>query len=275
MNKMIYILISLFISLSCFGVEDSTLVKSDSLKESVTITETIGSDSKDLAVIAYNEGNFQGAVDLLEEEIKAKKAEGLESASLYYNLGNAYFRLNELGKARLNYERAALLDPSDKDIQHNIDYVTTRIEDKIIVKDTIFLSEWFKAVQNIFNSDVWAILGVVFFLLFIACLVAFFFTQRILIKKISFYIGIVVIVFVVLANIFASNQKRKLTERDTAVITSAVVSVVASPDINSKELFMLHSGTKVSVRKDDRNWLEIEIDDGSVGWIERDKLEII
>lgn len=266
----LYITISLLISLPGLAI-DATMVQADSLVETIIDDAAEG----DPAISAYREGDFRKAIELFEAEIKLNKEQGLESAALYYNLGNAYFRVNDLGHARLNYERAALLAPSDKDIQHNIEYVTTRIESKIIAKGSIFISDWFNAIQSLLNSDTWAILGVVFFLVFIACLATFFFSRLVFLKKVSFYTGLVVIIFVLLANIFANNQKQKLIDRNTAVIIAPSVSISASPDINSKEVFRLHAGTKVSVRKDDRNWLEIQIDDGNVGWVQRDKLEII
>lgn len=239
--------------------------------EPTPATET----SSNEAVKAYNEGDFRKAIELLESEMKIQKEKGLESSELYYNLGNSYFRVNDLANARLNYERALLLNPGDRDTRHNIEYLLTKIEDKILVADTFFLHTWFLAVQNLFGSNSWAKTGVVFFLLLITCLVVFFFSRSIIFKKTAFYIGIVSIVIVTFANIFSYNQKKKIEHRDTAVIMTGSASIVSSPDINSKELFILHSGTKVYITKEDRNWLEIEIDNGSVGWIQRDKLEII
>lgn len=276
MKRLLYIVTFLIVTLSVFAQQDTVSLSTPDIQETIK-TEYEKSDNPNVqaAIDAYNGGDFHKAVELLESEVVSNKKEGLESSALLYNLGNAYFRLNELGKARLNYERAALLDPSDRDIQHNIEYVTTRIEDKILEVDTLFLSTWFNAVQNLFASNTWTTIGIVFFLGLIACLFAFFFTQQILIKKISFYIGLVVVFFCIFANIFAFRQKQKMDNRDTAVVMVASVSVVSSPDINSKELFRLHVGTKVSITKDDRNWLEIEIDNGSVGWVQREKIEII
>lgn len=274
MKRIIYILVFFIITVSSFAQQDTAAIVVKDIKETNAL-EASDNEVVQAGIVAYNEGNFPKAIELFEDEISKNKKEGLESPALLYNLGNAYFRMNELGKARLNYERAALLDPSDRDIQHNIEYVTTRIEDKILEVDTLFLSVWFKAVQNIFTSNTWTVVGIVLFLLFIGSLFAFFFTSQIIIKKTSFYIGIVVVIFCMFANIFAYRQKQNMEKRDTAVVMAASVSVVSSPDINSKELFRLHIGTKVSITKDDRNWLEIEIDNGSVGWVQRDKIEII
>lgn len=261
-----HIIISfLFLTIATLNLtaQDSTAVS--------TTNATVGMQ----AIDAYNNSDYRKVIELLEKEKEEQKAKGLESSELYYNLGNAYFRVNDIAHARLNYERALLLDPGDRDIRHNIEYVTTKIEDKILVADTFFLGIWFRAVQSLFSSNVWAVTAVVCFILFIGCLVIFFFGRYMNIKKISFYAGIVLLVIIIFANIFSYNQKKSVEHRDTAVIMVGSASIYSSPDSNSKEITILHSGTKITVTKEDRNWLEIEMDNGSIGWIQRDKLEII
>ncbi len=178
------------------------------------------------ATAAYNERDYRHAIELLETEKKEQLAKGLESPALYYNLGNAYFRVNDLAHARLYYEKALLLDPGDRDTRHNIDYISTKIEDKILVADTFFLNIWFRAVQNMFSSDAWAVVAVVVFILFMVCLVVFFFSRLITIKKAAFYAGIVTLVIVILANVFAFRQKWKIETRDTAVVMVGSVTVL-------------------------------------------------
>lgn len=270
------ILSCLFIFTICLSAnaQDSTAIAKDTLAP-IHNTEAKAEGNSDQAIAAYNEGNFRKAIEILENEKSQYLEKGMESAQLYYNLGNAYFRINDLAHARLNYEKAKLLDPGDRDTSHNIDYLSTKIEDKILIADTFFLNIWFRAVQNLFSSNGWAIMSVVFFLLLIACLATFFISRQIVIKKVSFYVGIVSLVIVIFGNVFAFGQKNKILKRDTAVIMVGSASVVSSPDINSKELFILHSGTKVYITKEDRSWLEIEVDNGSVGWIQRDKIEVI
>lgn len=245
-----------------------------SINNTVDIAEDKFSVNEE-ASVAYNDGNFRKAIEILEQEKKSKLSEGLESAELYYNLGNAHFRLNELAEARLYYEKALLLNPGDRDTRHNIDYLKTKIEDKILVADTFFLTNWFNAVQNIMSSNAWAIIAIIFFLLLIGSLAAFFFSRSIMLKKTVFYVGIVSVLIVTFANIFAFRQKKKIEYRDTAVIMTGSAQIMSSPDINSKELFILHAGTKVYITKEDRSWLEIEIDNGSVGWVQREKIEVI
>lgn len=249
-------------------------ISNDTINATVDIAENKESVNTK-AVEAYNAADFRSAISLLEAEMEEQKAKELESADLYYNLGNAHFRMNELAEARLYYERALLLDPGDRDIRHNIEFLMTKIEDKILVADTFFLSNWFTAVQNLFNSNDWANIAIGAFLLFMLCLVAFFFGRYVSMKKASFYMGIVSIVIVIFANVFSYRQKAKVEYRDTAIVMTGSASVLSSPDMNSKEIFTLHAGTKVYITKEDRNWLEIEIDNGSIGWIQREKIEII
>lgn len=254
--------------------QDSINIKTDSA--ATHVNSAIRQDgTTDPITLMYNEGDFRKVIEELEKERNEQKALGLESPELYYNLGNAYFRVNEIAKARLNYERALLLDPGDRDTRHNINYIMTKIEDKIPVADSFFLNIWFNAVQNLFKSNTWANIGVICFIIFIGCLVLFFFSRLIFLKKLAFYSGIVLIIVVIFANIFSFRQKNKIENRDTAIIMTGSAPIVSSPDINSKELTVLHAGTKVTVTKEDRNWLEIEIDNGTIGWIQREKLEII
>lgn len=252
--------------------QDSIGVTTDT---TTLVNTTARQNATDQITQMYNEGDFRKVIDALEKERNEQNALGLESSELYYNLGNAYFRVNEIAKARLNYERALLLDPGDRDTRHNINYIMTKIEDKIPVADSFFLNIWFNAVQNLYKSNTWANIGVICFILFIGCLVLFFFSRLIFPKKLAFYSGIVLIIVVIFANIFSFRQKSKIEKRDTAVIMAGSAAIVSSPDINSKELTILHAGTKVTVTKEDRNWLEIEIDNGTIGWIQREKLEII
>ena len=224
---------------------------------------------------AYQEKDYTTAINLYKKEIKVLEGEGKVSADLYYNLGNAYFRANEIPEAILNYERAQLFNPGDRDIKHNIEYANTKIEDKILNADTFFLSIWFDDVQNLMSSSAWAKLSIVFFIFLIGSLVLFFFTKKLTYKKVGFYLGIVLFIFSVFSNIFAFSQKYKIEHRNTAIIMAGVVPIVSSPTSNSNEVFTLHAGTKVDIRKVDGEWMEIEIADGNVGWIQKSKLEII
>ena len=224
---------------------------------------------------AYREQDYAKSIDLYEQAIAQGLKENRESADVYYNLGNAYFRDGQLGEAILNYERALLLDPGDSDIRHNLRFARTRTEDRIETAGSLFLTNWVNAIQNMFSSNQWATMGIVFFILFLVCAGIFLFVRLMWAKKTAFYAGLVIFVLMIVSNIFAFNQKDALINRNTAVVMAGAASVKASPDNNSNELFQLHEGTKVKIRSTDGNWYEVEIANGSVGWMPKENVEVI
>jgi tetratricopeptide (TPR) repeat protein len=220
---------------------------------------------------AYSKNDFTEALNLYEQALK----ENGESAAVYYNIGNCYYKLNKVGPSILNYERAHLLDPGNKDIRFNLEIARLKTVDKIEPVGDFFLTEWFLSVQNLLSTDDWSYFSIVCFILLIAGLFLFFFSRRIFIKKLGFYAGIGLLVLVIFGNIFASNQKRKLTRRNTAVIFVQTTTIKSSPDNSGTELFILHEGTKVELKSKLGNWNEIETAAGNVGWIKSEEIEVI
>ncbi|MDO5523111.1 MAG: tetratricopeptide repeat protein [Bacteroidia bacterium] len=224
---------------------------------------------------AYRTEDYPQSIRLYEQVVAQNVSEGKESAEIYYNLGNAYFRNGETAKAILNYERALLLSPGDSDIRHNLRFARTRIEDKIDTSDSFFLTNWVNAFKNLFNSNTWATIAVALFIGFLACIATFLFVRKIWIRQTAFYTGIVIFVFMLVANGFAFSQKNSRIQRNTGIVMAASASIMTSPDANSQELFRLHEGTKVKLNKTDGNWIEIEIANGSVGWTSKENVEVI
>jgi tetratricopeptide (TPR) repeat protein len=238
-------------------------------------TLSVAQSTVESASEAYRSEDYKRSIQLYEQVVAQLLSEGRESAEIYYNLGNAYFRNGETAKAILNYERALLLDPGDSDIRHNLRFARTRIEDKIDTAETFFLTSWINNLENLLNSNRWATLAIILFIAFLSCIATFLFVRRIWIRKTAFYAGLVIFLFVILANVFAFNQKNSRSRRNTGIVMSASASIMASPDANSQELFRLHEGTKVKLNKTDGNWIEIEIANGSVGWTSKENVEVI
>lgn len=278
----------IFIVILCCGVNlamgQETAGDASRLPDSTTVSREPGSetasggisdDSPEAAAQAYRNQDFKGSIALYEEIIAQGIAEDKLSAELYYNLGNAYFRDNRLGKAILSYERALLLDPGDGDIRHNLRFAQNRTIDRVDTAGNLFLTNWFRGVRNIFSSNQWAWTGVVLFILFLACVGVYLFLRPLWARKSAFYAGIVLFLLMVGANVFAFSQKRERVKRDTAIVMVEAAAVNASPDTNSNQLFELHEGTKVKIRNNDGNWYEIQIADGSVGWVHQQNVEVI
>ena len=225
---------------------------------------------------AFRNGDFARSIELYEKIIAQELAENnRESAQLHYNLGNAYFRNNELGRAILNFERALLLDPGNSDIRHNLRFARNHTIDHIEPSATAFLTNWISGIRNLLSSNGWALTAIVLFLLFLSCTAVFLFVHIVWAKKTAFYTGIVLFLFLMMANAFAFRQKSERVNRDFAIVMPSGISVNAAPDANSNQLFQLHEGTKVRIRNSDGNWYEIEIANGSVGWTLKTNVERI
>jgi tetratricopeptide (TPR) repeat protein len=220
---------------------------------------------------AYTQGEFTQAIELYQ---KAIEENGI-SADVYYNIGNSYYRANKIASAILYYERALLLSPGDKDIQFNLEIARLKTVDKIAPVGEFFLTDWYNAVQNLFNTNRWSSIAWSCFILFVLGLTLFFFSRKIFLKKLGFYAGLTLFVLTILANIFAFSQKKKLTDRNTAIIFTPTVNIKSSPDNSGTDLFILHEGTKVDVKSQLGDWNEIETADGNVGWIKKEEIEII
>ena len=122
-------------------------------------------------------------------------------------------------------------------------------------------------MQNWASADRWGKIGIACFLLCLVCLSLFFFSRRRRFKQIGFYSAVVLIVLVVVTNIFASNQAEEQTNRTEASVFSPTVTVKSSPDNSGTDLFVIHEGTKVSVKSTLGDWSEISLEDGNVGWM--------
>ncbi len=223
------------------------------------------------AKTAYMQENYTKAIELYEELLKNNG----DSYEVYYNLGNAYYKAGKIAPAVLNYERALLLNPGDGDVRFNLEMSRLKTTDKIETLGDFFLIKWFKSIQNMLNINMWSIIGIVCFILFIGCLTLFFFSKWMRLKKIGFYAGIFLLTIIVLANIFAWNQKKALTTRNTAIIFAPTVTIKSSPNVSGTDLFVLHEGTKVHIKSSLGEWYEIRLEDGKEGWIEKKELEKI
>ena len=148
--------------------------------------------------------------------------------------------------------------------------------DKLEVFPEIFFVTWTKALINSMSVDSWAIWGIVNFLLLIVSLYFFIFSKQVVLKKVGFITGIIFLIVVVMANVFASKQKEELLNRDTAIIMSPSVTVRSTTSENGTSLSILHEGHKVNIKDDSmKDWKEIRLEDGKVGWVPVGSIEII
>lgn len=227
--------------------------------------------TKENADSAYVQENYTQAIKDYEELL-----ENGVSADLYYNLGNAYYRTDNITRAVLNYERALLLSPGDKDIRFNLQMARSKTIDKITPESEMFFVTWYRSVVNMMSVDGWARMAIVSLGLAIALLLLYLFAGRILLRKLGFFCGLAFIVIFIFSNVFAWQQKKVLQNRTGAIIISSSAPIKSTPAKNGTDLFILHEGTKVEIIDGAmQEWKEIRLADGKEGWIESSRIEII
>ena len=220
---------------------------------------------------AYARGEYQQAIKDYEALLKQGA-----SADLYYNLGNAYYRTENITRAVLNYERALLLSPGDRDIRFNLQIAQAKTIDKIVPESEMFFFTWYRSLVNLMSVDGWARTSLVSLALLIVLLLIYLFSDRIWLRKIGFFGGIVLLLLFVMSNVFAWQQKQNLLYRKGAIVIVPSVTVKSTPASNGTDLFVLHEGTKVNITDGSmKGWKEIRIADGKEGWIESKQIEEI
>ena len=227
--------------------------------------------TKSEADSAYTAGNYQQAIAQYEALLKNGA-----SAELYYNLGNAYYRTENITRAVLNYERALLLSPGDRDIRFNLQLARSKTIDKIVPESEMFFITWYHALVNLMSVDGWARMAIISLALVIILFLLYLFSEPIWLRKIGFFGGFLLLLFFVLSNLFAYQQKQNLLYRKGAIVIAPSVTVKSTPAQNGTDLFILHEGTKVTIIDGAMSdWKEIRLADGKEGWIERKRIELI
>ena len=220
---------------------------------------------------AYVNSNYQEAIKIYESLLKQG-----ESAELYYNLGNAYYRTENITRAVLNYERALLLSPGDGDIRFNLQIARSKTIDKIVPESEMFFVTWYRSLVNMMSVDGWGRLALVSLALVIVLFLVYLFSARVWLQKVGFFGGGALLVVFVLSNFFAWQQRHQLLYRQGAIVVAPSVTVKSTPAQNGTDLFILHEGTKVVITDGSmKNWREIRLADGKKGWIESKKIELI
>lgn len=222
----------------------------------------------DQANTAYNSGNYDDAVGLYQKILDT----GMESVPVYYNMGNAYYKMSEYPMAIYYYEKALKLDPSNDDVRTNLEIANLAIVDKIEPVPQSFIVRWWRSLRAMCSSDRWAWWSVAAFALLLICAFMFFRSRRIGLRKLGFFMGIIFLVVFTLSVIFAAQFRHSANVQDQAIIMSPTVTVKSSPAQASVDLFVLHEGTKVTILQSSNGWNKVRIANGSIGWLEADKM---
>jgi tetratricopeptide (TPR) repeat protein len=217
----------------------------------------------DSANAAYNKGNLTKAIAFYQKFISG----GRESAQAYYNLGNCYYKTNEIPKAILFFEKAEKLTPGDPDIQFNLQLANQKIIDKIPGDAPIFIFNGWKKFENKYTEKEWALIFISIFCLSLLLFAFYIYFSRILLKQLCFWSGFVVFFVSLFTFYLAHQQYETLNSHDTAIVMTSTVTVKGAPDEKATQLFVIHEGTKVWIVKTEGAFTEIRLSNGNQGWL--------
>ncbi|MFR9500306.1 MAG: tetratricopeptide repeat protein [Rikenellaceae bacterium] len=225
----------------------------------------------DRANTAYINADYNRAIELYS----AIEEQGLSSDKLYFNLGNAYYKTDDIARAILYYHKAKLVSPTDADILYNLSVAQSQTKDQIEAIPEFFLTEWNRSIARIFDCTGWSIISLIALVILLTALLLFLLSPFIRIRKIGFSTGLFAAIIFVMSTLYALGERREQLEHNRAVIMSQSISIKSSPDRSATDLFMLHSGTTVKILREIDQWYEVVIADGKKGWIESKRVEVI
>lgn len=216
----------------------------------------------------YRQQDYQAASESYEQLI----AEGYQSKALFYNLANCYYRLGEMGKSVLHYERALLLAPKDKEIQENLAFVKGQLKDEIIALDVFPLIAFWQNMRNSFSSGTWTFFALVLFWSGIAGLITWILAPQRKHRIKGFYWGGVALVLCVLPFLLAIGRKQQFSNPQKAVVLVDGLNLHATPSEGSETLYVLFEGATISTLESAGNWEKVSLANGYQGWVQKEGL---
>jgi tetratricopeptide (TPR) repeat protein len=222
-------------------------------------------------VESYQQSDYQKAISDFESALSM----GYESAALYYDLGNAYFKVNNIGKSILNYERAKRISPGDKDIIYNLQLAQLHVVDKIVVPPEHFIEKTLEVLVQTLSKNQLALILILFHLIWVSALILRMLVRRAGVKKYARGIfAIFLILFLFTSAVFAARLRDDVKNRQ-GIILADKIEVKSSPAGDATEVFALHEGAKVNLHGESGDYYKISLPDGKVGWLLRNSMEII
>lgn len=231
----------------------------------LTVLASFAQDNKlfDEGNALYNEGKYAAAIDKYNVILDS----GQHSAELYYNLGNAHYKLNNVAESIYYFEKALRLAPNDKDVQNNLAYAQNMTIDAIDVQPEVGFTKLFKNLVHHFDYETWAKLAIAFMILFVALFLWYYFSSNTGKKRFAF-ISFVACLFFFAATFALAFQRMEMDKKNKpAIVFAEETSIKNDPNPNGQELFQLHEGTKVQVLETFDDWDKIKLSDGKTGWI--------
>lgn len=229
--------------------------------------ESIFSQANEL----YNKGSYIEAINNYKEIIK----NDFHSAELYYNLGNAYYRLDSIASSVYYYEKALQLNPNDREIIDNLALVNKTLVDEIDPITTPLIESILKSLSNIFYFETWGYISIFFSFLIVALFLSYYFANSSRIKRLTFVLLCISSILMLASLINGNKGYDNYVNNEYAIIYSYETDLKTEPNFRSETLFMLHEGTKVQVIENYNNWIKVRLVNGQIGYIQLIDVKIL
>ena len=216
----------------------------------------------------YQKGKYNEAIVAYESILKS----GKQSAELYFNLGNCYYKLNQVAPAIFNFEKALMQNPTDTDIKNNLAFAHKTAIDEISETPKVGFSKMIQDFTSNFHYDIWAWISICMATIFLICFLGYYFSNRTALKRLFFTSMILVLLFLI-GSVFSAFYEKEIHDNERpAIVFADVISIKSEPKSTSEEAFVLHAGTKVFVLESLNNYKKIQLADLKQGWIEKNAI---
>ncbi|SVB08472.1 uncharacterized protein METZ01_LOCUS161326 [marine metagenome] len=219
----------------------------------------------------YNKGIYIEAINNYKEIIK----NDFHSAELYYNLGNAYYRLDSIASSVYYYEKALQLNPNDREIIDNLELINKTLVDEIDPITIPLIESILNSISNIFYFETWGYISIFFSFLIVALFLSYYFANSSRVKRLTFVLLCISSIFMLVSLINGNKGYNNYINNEYAVIYSYETDLKIEPNYRSETLFMLHEGTKIQVLENYNNWIKIRLVNGQVGYIQLIDVKIL
>lgn len=219
----------------------------------------------------YKNQEYEAAIESWKEILKNEET----SAALYFNLGNTYYKLNQIGPSIYFYEKALQLSPNDPDIKNNLAFAeNARIDFIEPIPKSIF-SKWYQSITGIFSYDGWAIVSIICSIGFVILFLRYYFSDKERSKRLFFGSSILMLFLMIIAVSMAFITFNDYKKDQFAIVFSEELIVKSEPTLSGSSIFKLHEGTKVEIIDRDGDWVRIQLEDGKDGWIPIETIEML
>ena len=219
-------------------------------------------DNFDKATTLYQKGDYSQAAAVYSSILKS----GKESSALYYNLGNTYYKLNNVPESIYYYEKALQLDPENADAKNNLIFANQMKVDAITPLPKTWVRQLSDGIVGLFSAHTWAVLSIIGVFAFVLSFLLYYFVERTALKRTFFILMLVFLFFAIGSYTLAHFCHKQVSQTQYAILFDKTVRVFSDANAYSSEVMQLHEGTKVEIIEDAKDWVKIRLVNGKTGW---------